>query len=58
MTHIYDLIKGKKPICEGGDEMDTKMLDQQNEENGESKDKKVLIHSWNTIIFPLEISHD
>jgi hypothetical protein len=38
MAHIYDLVKGKN-ICEGGDEMDTKLDNQQ--ENIPPEDRKV-----------------
>lgn len=39
MQHIYDLCKGKN-VCEGGDEMDTTLMG--NQENGEDTDKKVV----------------
>ncbi|OWF51528.1 DNA-directed RNA polymerase II subunit RPB1-like [Mizuhopecten yessoensis] len=36
MAHVYELCKGKK-ICEGGDEMDTKLGEQQKREGDEEK---------------------
>ncbi|KAK3699426.1 hypothetical protein QZH41_018587, partial [Actinostola sp. cb2023] len=40
MQHIYDLCKGKN-VCEGGDEMDTSLTGNLNQENIDDSEKKI-----------------